>query len=369
MESDNFEGKRQSLKNLFTGLFKKSSYYQNDYFDFNIWFVKRKDKNCVNPNYFRELLSQTPTENDDIIKFILIKSFIKTRNNSYKIKVEDFIDEVVENLIKLNSENKRLDSLIKSYDAYKTKNLIEQNLNNFEKFLKNQEYLKSTIKVSLNEIVGIPRGDYKMSLMASFISTNITFIDDYENNSSKEEILEFKLNQLVKIKEGYNYMRNENIGEYFFSKIDFYSYEIKNTIIKYDSGTNLLYFFIRVENLNKNDEVVYTEKKSLIDIFLANIQNLLNCYNRNKLLVVELPVKSLNYDYKVKLSLNIEFDPWTLASIYNKIVELLQGMISYKVLVDHKYKTITNYFEEIEGDIDEILSDQANEKKSECLIF
>jgi hypothetical protein len=66
--------------------------------------------------------------------------------------------------------------------------------------------------------------------------------------------------------------------------------------------------------------------------------------------------------------MNVEFDPYTLSSIYHKITALLQDIISYKVLVEHKYKTIMSYFEEISSKIEDVLS-QENKNDDLCIIY
>ena len=42
-------------------------------------------------------------------------------------------------------------------------------------------------------------------------------------------------------------------------------------------------------------------------------------------------------------------------AFFNKIKQLLQNIISYKVRIEHKLKTIMSYFENISDDINRIL--------------
>ena len=61
------------------------------------------------------------------------------------------------------------------------------------------------------------------------------------------------------------------------------------------------------------------------------------------------------YDITVNLTIEVEFDPITLMAVFNKIKQLLQNIISYKVRIEHKLKTIMSYFENISDDINRIL--------------
>lgn len=361
---------KEELKKIFIEQFKKNGYEASDFFDFSIWFIKNNDSKISNSNFFKEVLSQTPSENDDIIIFLLIRSFIRTKNKNYKIKVEDFIEEIIEVIVNLHQENKRVNRLIESYDAYVTKNTIEQNLKFYDKYMKNYELMKSKMQFNVTKIENITKGDYKFSLMVSYINTNVTYIDDYEDKVIKEQIYDYKLNHIVKVNEDKATLNFNEIKDYSFPEIEFYSYELNNKIKENDSGTNMLYFYIKSENLNKNfDEIVYSDKKPILDLFLSNIKNLLNNFKKTITLDTECEIKNQYYDYKLKLRVNVELDPWTLSSIFNKVTSLLQNMISYKVLVDHKWKTIMNYFPETNIMVDELFDERKNEKKNDCVIY
>jgi len=367
--------KKNSIRKLFLSLFHKNGLESFDYIDGNVWFLKNKNKN-ENFDIYKEILTSYFSENDDIIKF-LIKKIISRMNiqtQFAKIKVEEFVNELVEILFNLNEENKRVDNLIKLYDAYKTKNIIEQILENTEKLFKNnQDIFKSNAKVSIEEIKEIPKGDYKISLLASFVNTNVSeklsMIDEMEN-VLREEVFEYKLNTLVKIKD--NKFQSDILTDYIFPSIDFYSYELKNKLNKFDSGTNFLYFFLKVENLNNiylDDDIVYSDKKTVIELFLSNLEIFINGINRNKNISTEMSIRNKKYDFQIKLRVNFEFDPWTISSIYSKIHGLLQTTISYKVLTEHKLNTIMFYFDEISEDIVEIFKDEKQNEKGDCLIF
>jgi hypothetical protein len=362
---------KNDLTNYFTEIFKKNSYNLYDYFDFNIWFIKNNDDRCSNPTYFQELLSQTPTENDDIVKFLLIRSFIRSRNKNFKIKVEDFIHEVVEILVNLKEETKRLDKLISQYDAYETKNIIEQNLHYYDKFIKNQELMKSSLRVDINKIENIPKGEYKISLIGSFINTSSIFIDDYSDTYIKEDAKEYKLNHIIRVLDSDDKIVKSGEEEYFFyPNIEFYSYELKNKDNKYDSGTNLLYFVIKIENLNNSrDEAIISIKKPILDVFLSNIKSLLNNFKKVKILETDVKAKDANYDLNINLKISAELDAWTLSSLYGKITDLLQNMISYKVLVDHKFKTIMNYFPEMVSVVEDLFQNKDKAKNDSCILI
>jgi hypothetical protein len=354
------------IKKLFFDLFNTKGYSGNDYFDFSVWFMRNQVKGRQG-NYFEEILSQTPSENEDIIKFTLIKSFYRSRNKYLKIKVDDFVEEIVEIIINLKTENIRVDGLIKTYDAYETKNIIEQNLLYYDKLMKNNDMMKSRLHSSVHCIENLPRGEYKFSLMISYI--NESFFNS--SDEVKEQVLNFRLNQIVKINQDFEtfYRNISEEKEYAFQETEFYSYELKNKAHKFDSGTNMLYFFIKMENLSQNyEEIIVSEKKPILDVFLSNIKSLLNNFKQVKSLETSIKIKNQIYDSNVKLKMNVEFDPYTLSSIYQKIISLLQDIISYKVLVDHKYKTIMSYFGEIAPRIEDVLNPETK-NDSGCFIY
>ena len=110
------------------------------------------------------------------------------------------------------------------------------------------------------QIEKMVKGDYKFSLMVSYINTKQNYyLNDFADDI-KEEIFEYKLNHLIKVTED-NYTLNINDKEYYFPEIDLFSYDVKVQNNKNDSGTNMLYFFIKMENLSKNfDDIVITQK-------------------------------------------------------------------------------------------------------------
>ena len=73
-----------------------------------------------------------------------------------------------------------------------------------------------------------------------------------------------------------------------------------------------------------------------------------------------------------KLKIEINFDTVTLSTILNKIVFLLKNIISFKINVDHKWKTMLKYFPELEKDITSILGVKTkieSHNYGKCLVF
>lgn len=367
---ENIEQKRKTnIKKLFFDLFNKNGYGEYDFFDYTIWFLRKNDKKYKDRQYFEELLSETPTEDEDIIKYLLLKSFLKTRNKYIKIRVNDFVEEITETIINLKFENKRVDRLISKYEAYETKNIIEQNLISYEVLMRNNDRMKSSLKVSITEIEKIIKGDYKISLMISYINTNSNYSMDDSSENVKEEVLEYKLNHLVKVKNDRISLKLDGDEKYFFPQVEFFAHEIKNKQNKFSSGTNIMYYYLKIENLNKSfEDVAYSEKKPFLDIFLCNIKFLLNNFQKVKCLQTEIEIKNSVYDLNFKLLFTVDFDPWTLSSIYSKVVTLLQDIITYKVNVEHKWKTINKYFNEISYRINDLFSEE-QKRETICLVY
>ena len=68
------------------------------------------------------------------------------------------------------------------------------------------------------------------------------------------------------------------------------------------------------------------------------------------------------------MNLEVLFDPWTLSSIYTKVASLLQDMIAYKVNLEHKWRTIYHYFNEISGYIDDLFELKVKDEGG-CFIY
>ena len=133
MTDDNELKIKDKLFNLFLENFKTNQVFLSDSFDQSVFFLKNDQdyyKNLTNIKYFTDLHNSNPIEGDDLIKLLLIKSLLKSKQS--KIKVSVFLEELVESVVKLRDERKRVDTLIKKYDAFKTKNIIEEYLNNYD---------------------------------------------------------------------------------------------------------------------------------------------------------------------------------------------------------------------------------------------
>ena len=83
--------------------------------------------------FFEDCINSTPKEDDDIIKFILMKSFKNSSSKSNRVYVSNFINEISQQVIALFNENVRLENLISKYSAYEIVNTIEQNKIHFDK--------------------------------------------------------------------------------------------------------------------------------------------------------------------------------------------------------------------------------------------
>jgi hypothetical protein len=196
----------------------------------------------------------------------------------------------------------------------------------------------------------------------------------------EEETFEYKLNHIVQTEDNnVPLLFNEKDQEYYFPEIELFSYELsskekESSMGNYDSGTNLLYFYIQLENLNKNyEDTTETEKKPLLELFLNNLKPLIDNFVLTKTFQTDCGVGNIGFKTVViKLQVVVEFDPVTLTTVYTKIVALLKNIISFKVLIEHKWKTIFKYFPEMEKGVKRALGikDEKEEEKSEkCCIF
>ena len=68
----------------------------------------------------------------------------------------------------------------------------------------------------------------------------------------------------------------------------------------------------------------------------------------------------------ILLEIIVEMDWNTQGNIFRKLIEILQNIISFKILMDEKIKTIYDYFPEIAKEIDDEFHQREDKK---CLIF
>ena len=344
-EEEELLKKRNSIKDLFFNLFRQKGFTSYDSFGFNVWFIQKNIKDGMDPKeYFEDLMNSTPSEDDDIIKTILITSFKNSNHNKGRIYVQNFIEDITNQIMKLDYENTRIDSLIDKYEAYETVSTIEQNIIHFDKYEERaSDISESTFTAYISKIKNINKGDYKFSLLMS----SSKHIDDIV------EELEYKLNHVISIKED-----KEEISfpkdEYEFPHIDFFCKDDdKNGT---ESGTNLLNFQLKMENLSKNySDCILSDRYKFLELLIGNVKALLNNFQKTKILNAQVVLLNSFYDITVNLVVEVEFDPITLMAVFNKIKQLLQNIISYKVRIEHKLKTIMSYFENISDDINRIL--------------
>lgn len=316
--------------------FLKRGFKLDNNFDYNIWFLN-KNSNSSSINNFKEILSSTPSETDDIIRHIIVKSYIREKSSHFKINTESFICELVEILIYLHKEIKRINKLIKKYNAYETVNILDQTLANFDNISFPHEYTKSKMTFFIRNTENFPRADYQISLLTGFYNYN-----------SKIDILEHKLNNVLRIQSDFSSIKYIDF-EYHFKPVEFYSFENNQKSVN-DSGTNFSYFFIKLENLNRNNnDTNFSQQVRILEVILSNMKIILNNYKKNKILETSVEIENEDEDLLVSIDLGIkiELDPMTCSSIFSKVKLLLKELISYKVQTLHKWKTIMNYFEDV----------------------
>lgn len=355
---ESLQNKVNNISVLFQKLFQKKGFNINSSFDFNIWFIKNYHSN-ININLkedFEEKINSTPKEDDDIIYFILCKCLQNEENKNKRgknIKVSDFINQITNQIISLDSENTRLDKLLNKYKAYESLSLIKNNIKNFSIYEERVPDISiSSFILSINEITNLYKGDFKFTLL-------ITKIKDEEETN----VLEYNLNNVISNKE--EVKNNFILGEYKFGNVQFYTLDknIKNN----DFGIDIIDFQIKIEDLDKNNQFYLTEKYKFSELFVGNSACLMNNFESIKTLFANINI--LNIDKaQIEMIFKIEFDPVTLMNIYQKIKGIFESLISYKVRVEHKLKTVNSYFPEIKEEMYNILKGIPNNKDN-CSIY
>lgn len=393
MEQENISSEiEQQIKNHFLDLFSKKGFSPKNNFDLNVWFMKNFDENFDPREFINRIMSVTPTENSDIVKNLIMKIYLKSNSKALSINVGEFVDEIVENYLNFKNEHSRIIKLIRDYDAFETKSKLEYFINQNLKSINFDDEFSSSFKAYLVEVKNIPKTDLQVSLMAGFSNFNssnfklkrekerYSLKDSALNNSQfstnnsltqpsrAEQIYEYRLNHILKNSE-FSKIDFSYDNEYSFPNIEFYAFENTEQLAKFDSGTNFLYFFLKSENLNNEyDEVLLSEKKPFLDLFIANIKNIINNpFEKHKVFPLELKLKNDIYNMEFVLKIIIELDTNTQSSVFSKIVAILQNIISFKIYVDEKIKTIYDYFPEIAKEIDDEFH-QRKENKG-CFIF
>ena len=187
-------------------------------------------------------------------------------------------------------------------------------------------------------------------------------------DDNNDEQYEYKLNHVIQVKQDNNDDIIFDIGEYEFPSIEFFCNE-DNQNGDFDSGTNLLSFQLKMENLNKTfSDSIQSEKFKFLELLIGNSKALMNNFQKIKTLEASLSLSNSFYDVSVGLVFNVEFDAITLMAVFNKISALLKNIISYKIRVEHKFKTILSYFEPISDDIIATLSPKKKDSGG-CIIF
>lgn len=377
---------KKNIKNYFLELFHKKGFTAKNNFDLNVWFMKNFDENFDPREFINRILAVTPTENSDVVKNIIMKIYLKSNNKAVTINVENFIEEIVENFINFKNEYIRIMKLIREYDAFETKSKLEYFITQNQKNINFDDEFTSSFKVYLTEVKNIPKTDLQVSLMAAFSNFNSSnykarkeknlsnLNTSYSSNingrdsDKSEKVYEFRLNHILKNSD-LNKIDFSYDNEYSFSNIDFYTFENPENFSKFDSGTNFLYFYLKTENLNNDyEDIMTSEKKPLLDLFISNIKTIVN-NPFEKHLNFTLPLKLEKDFYNMEFNLNIiiELDSSTQSSVFNKIINILQNIISFKIFIDEKIKTIYDYFPEIAHEIDDEYHQKKNEKQ--CLIY
>ena len=342
--------------------FKEYSFKLSDYFDHNVWFLTQ-NINTSSMKNFKEILESTPSETDDIIKNIFYNAYMKGNpQKGLRVQVENFIDVITTNLISLFKESVKLDKILESYKTYETVTKLEQMLNTMDLVYENNDNIKSNLNIWIQSIEGSSsEGDYVFSIIGGFM-----------REDNKISALEYKLNSFIKLNQNIHLDLSQN--NYYFQPIDFYSLEGIN---EQNTGTNLIFICLKCENLSSKlqSNIVYSQKKSFLDILLANMNGLTNIHKKNKVLETQLELDILGSTLLINLKIKINLDPLTMSSIYSKILTLQRDIISYKVQTTHKLNTILNYFHQIDKKIKKELSIfdmskiKTTEEEKKCVIF
>ena len=234
-EVDKEYDKKQQIMSLLESAFRSHGYSTLDNFDHHIWFLDSDVQGKNAEEYFHQLVTETPKEDDDIIKFMLFNSFKKSLGGSnknivafhYTVPVKGFIEEVAFQIMQLFKQNRHLDDLIQQYNAYETVNTIKQNTLNFHKYEeRTTEITKSVFSSSLSSMKGIPKGDYQFSLLITQVG---------EDDITKSKQLEYVLKHII------------HIGDESNKKIEFRKNNIKSKEerkqryhVKYHCNTQVL---------------------------------------------------------------------------------------------------------------------------------
>ncbi len=377
------------IRNHFHELFSKKGFSPRNNFDLNVWFMKNYDENFDPREFINRIISVTPTENSDIVKNIIMKIYLKSSNKAVTINVHEFIDEIVENYINYKNEYTRIIKLIRDYDAFETKSKLEYFINQNLKTINFDDDFTSSFKVYLVDVLNIPKTDLQVSLMGCFSNFNNSNFFKYKKEKEKEknnlnnsqlstnnsmsqakleQIYEYRLNHILSNSD-LNRIDFSYDNEYFFPNIDFYAFENPEQLTKFDSGTNFLYFYLKAENLNNEyEELMVSEKKPLLDLFISNIKSIINNpFEKNKTFPLEMKLKNDYYNMEFIMKVTIELDLTTKNGVFSKIINILQNIISFKIYIDEKIKTIYDYFPEIAKEIDDEYHQKIEE--STCIIF
>lgn len=344
----------RAITETFESEFKRNGYTVDEHFDYNVWFLNQNSESSL--SNFKEILSSTPSENDDIIKHLFFSAYNQNKSCNFKISVSAFINMIVKQLVNLHIDQQKSDKLLETYNSYDTVTKLEQTLSSFDSMHNNSDLTKSTITAWISSIEGnISQADYLFSLCSGFLKEN-----------DKVSVLEYKLNHIIRGQEETK-LAFSNF-EYSFKVIEFYSFESHEKNVT-DNGSNLQFLVLKCDNLSsRKSEPVISSRKNFLDILLSNMSLLTNIHKKNKVVTVEFEIDLFGSTCFVDVKMKIDLDPLTLFGVLSKILQLQKNLIYYKVQVNLKFNTILNYFPEISKKVLNLL--YAKEpKEDKCLVF
>ncbi len=93
---------KEMLLNLFRSHFESNKLSISDSFDQSAFFLKHDQeyfKNITNLKFFQDLIQANPSESHDIVKLLLVRALVKSRQN--KIKTDIFVEEIVDAILRI----------------------------------------------------------------------------------------------------------------------------------------------------------------------------------------------------------------------------------------------------------------------------
>ena len=355
--------KYEEISRQFELLFKSKGKYPGDKIDNRTWFIRDKLDN----------FKATPSNTNEIMNILIeLNETDEPKDLSIiKVGVQNFIYKICETLIEANNLKNKIQILIKrDRDSIQEKDTaitelrenLKQNLIILEDKISKSSHIttSSFLTISILQMDNFPVGNYSFTLKTNEEKSL------FESYYTKKTV---SLDSTFKVNEKNNTVIFRDIIEK--NRRTFDKIEYNKCIIDFEksysersvSGSSLSTFSILCKR--QKDNYFYEGVLYFHDFLLLYIDKIMasgSKYNQ----IINLNLSNDVEKTNIVLELEFLFDPHTLFGIYQRIHDLYERVINQKNASIRLIEDVLDYFEEINGSVQNILDRTKEEKRDGC---